>query len=245
MRNSRSNNQSNLHAYLGQTLKEFLQWQGLNPDQYLFGFDEEAADWIMKPQGSTIVFNTYLLKTCSVEFFILVITHEFFHTRQGLYRKEDVKIMKNSWAAADMRRFDIEADVVAAQFLKEARGYSEEDYFLLYATGRKYFREVELISGKFERFLGSLLSTYYLYDTSRRVVLSPSIDDYSLENKLSFQIFGDKDYMRYARISVETNVFNSLKNAWQPQIGDSESFLRMTKHAYVSISREIRHQQIH
>jgi hypothetical protein len=130
---------------------------------------EEAKreDWIMcaqDPYSHEVKFNTNILEKCSFDYFVNVILHECFHLfAHNVPNKTDVKRLRDDFGEDAMRLLDIEADFFVAEYLRDVKGYDLDRNLGTFYEGGKVFGDFKPRIGKFERFVGSVLSISNAY----------------------------------------------------------------------------------
>ena len=113
-----------------------------------------------------------------------------------------------------MRIFDIEADFATAQYYKEIQEYSFETWYSIQHEGQSVFKDTDIRRGKAERFIGSLLSIYGLYQNDSKTLYLPSISDHEITGKISLWIQGSKHHC-FEKIPVGDDELKSVIYAFE------------------------------
>src|SRR5919198_3497298 len=102
-----------------------------------------AADWIMWvrcPGDEEVLFNTHILRKCSLDYYKMVVLHECFHLFvQDLPNKEDAKRLKDDFGDEMMKLLDIEADYFTWLYYRERLQKNLIDILKLQYEGSKVF----------------------------------------------------------------------------------------------------------
>lgn len=153
------------------SLNDFTRW--LNslgvymveiPQTRLADFPFSTEDWLMNVDGDSVSFNTKVRGKCSFDCYQMVVLHESFHLMvQKIPNKGDATRIKDNFGDQLMKLIDIEADFYTALYYKEKLNYTLVKYLGLYFDGRTVFNDERIRPGKFERYIGSLLSVAKLF----------------------------------------------------------------------------------
>ncbi|MCU0431918.1 MAG: hypothetical protein MUC87_00525 [Bacteroidia bacterium] len=181
-------------------------------------------DWMMmvKPEDNTVSFNTLFRNRCSALFYKQVVLHEFFHLAvQKVPNKEDAVKLKDDFGDQLMKLIDIEADFFTALYMKERLNVDLVDYLELMYEGGQIFADSWIRIGKFERFLGSLLSITKLYiksindpsETPSHDLYLPCISPIYTESSLHILVIR-KEHIYFDQISAGYDDFVNLKRCY-------------------------------
>ena len=108
-------------------INSFLEWlrskmEASAAERYkVFEYpDPTEEDWIMKVHhdpDAKVSFNTYVTKSCSFDYFRMIVLHECFHLFvQDVPNKLDAKRLRDDFGSVMMKLLDIEADYYTALF---------------------------------------------------------------------------------------------------------------------------------
>jgi len=178
--------------------------------------------WFMRVnKNGDVAFNINILNRCSIEYYKLVVLHEYFHlVVQGVPNKEDAVTIKDDFGDVLMRLLDIEADYFAALYFKEKLGYSLVRFLSLYYEGNAVFASPRLRPTKLERFIGTMLSIINMYinseDTSNFKecdLYLPTIQAIYTENSLHVMVI-KKEHIYVTEISARYEDFANIKQCY-------------------------------
>lgn len=155
------------------TINDFIKWLRLKnvvqtapTIDRTFDFPYADEDSIMKVDvdKNEVSFNTYISNKCSFEYYKIVVLHEFFHLEvQKVPNKDDATKIKDDFGSVLMKLIDIEADFYVALYLKEKLNYTLVKYWAINHEGGTVFVDKWIRAAKFERFIGTLLSTSKMF----------------------------------------------------------------------------------
>lgn len=178
-------------------------------------------DWLMKMDDGSVSFNKYITKKCTFEYYVTIVIHEFFHLAvQGIPNKEDAVRVKDDFGDAFMKLIDIQADFFTALFHKEVLKINLTTYLGFYYEGRNVFSDTWIRQGKFERFIGTLMTIFKMYDdhpgntpVSQFNLYLPTIGPISTENSLHILKFS-REHIMVISANVSSNEFTELKSCY-------------------------------
>lgn len=214
-----------------ETLNEFIDWMihrkiisSSSKVQHTFEMPHANADWVMqvKPEKNSVSFNTFILEQCNIDFFRIVVLHEYFHlVVQKVPNKDDATKIKDEFGDELMKLIDIEADFYTALFLKEKLDYSLIDYLKIKYTGSTVFRDKWVRAIKFERFIGELLSVSKMFMTYPKKedevtafdLYLPTISPIYTEDSLHILVV-KKEHILFEEIKASYSDFAKLKNRY-------------------------------
>lgn len=198
-------------------LNEFSSWLQENDVldiqatiESTFDFPFENSDWVMKVNESknSVSFNTDLIRLVSFEYLNLVYIHEYFHLIvQKVPSKDNVTKIKDDFGGELMKLIDIEADYYTARFFKEKYAWDLQKYLSVYFIGRNVFLDAWIRPGKFERFIGSMLSVIKLFKeiTPKYILYLPTIGPIYTEESIRIIVFNSKNvYFKSTQADNET-----------------------------------------
>ena len=178
------------------------------------------ADWLIKmDEDGAISFNTYISRKCSFGYFRTIVLHEFFHLAvQNVPNKNDAVKVKDDFGETLMKLIDIEADFFTALYHKEVLGIDLVEYLKFYYEGRNVFSDSWIRQGKFERFIGTLLSIFKMFidhPNNKQVVRKydlylPTIAPIYTESSLHILVIG-RDHIYVDAINASYSDFVDLK----------------------------------
>ena len=213
-----------------------------------------AADWIMRPKGSEVQFNTYLIANCTFEYFRMVVLHECFHLFvQNVPNKSDAKQLRDDFGDGFMRLFDIEADYYTAMYYKEVRHASLVDLFALFHQGSKLFGDPSIRVQKLERFIGSVLSIANAYfknpgskQTKENDLYLPTISNMPTEERIHILI-SRTNHFALGDIQADYQDFVTMKKCYTGSDGKSveeyvESLVQFARKALSADSAAMHYQ---
>ena len=187
-----------------------------------FDFPFENSDWVMKvdEKKNSVSFNTDLIRIVSFEYLKLVFIHEYFHLIvQTVPSKDNVTKIKDDFGGELMKLIDIEADYYSASFFKENHNWDLNKYLKVYFIGRNAFIDTWIRPGKFERFIGSMLSIIKLFKDSepKYTLFLPTIGPIYTEESIRIIVFNEKNvYFKNVQAS------NGLITEWKELYNNQE-----------------------
>lgn len=208
-----------------EVIKEFIK--SMKSD-YEHEMVTEDADWFMKtlPGTNKLIFNDNLKDVAGNQYFTTILVHETFHAiRQGIPNKEDVKSVKAVLGDSVMLELDIEADYYTAEFFQEKYGVTIDEFIGFLYDGRETFKSSGFHQGKFERFLGSLVTLINYKNTKQKALFFLRFNLHTIGNQVVVKI--TRNYLNIANCSIPDEKMDLLKKLYQ----EPESF---TKEEYVS-----------
>ncbi len=185
-------------------------------------FPFSNSDWVMNVnlERKTVSFNTFMINATSLDFYRIVMIHEFFHLAvQGVPHKENVTKIKDTFGGELMKLIDIQADVFTALFLREVLNYDLHKYLSLLFEGRSAFNDSWIRPPKLERFIGSILSvgrvllTHSQGDLREYHCYLPTISPLYTEKCLRLLIFKN-EFMLYKDVEITLTEINDLKRCY-------------------------------
>ncbi|MDP1803378.1 MAG: hypothetical protein Q8L81_18590 [Bacteroidota bacterium] len=225
-----------------QSLNGFTKWlneigvlKALEGNKRLVDFPFSTQDWLMQVEGDTVSFNTEVRKKCSFDYYKMVVLHESFHLMvQKIPNKGDATRIKDNFGDQLMKLIDIEADFYTALYYKEKLNYTLVKFLGLYFDGRTVFNDERIRPGKFERYIGSLLSVAKLFIEYPKVdskdieydLYLPTIAPVYTESKLHVLVIRKK-HIYLDEISATHDDFVKLMSCYK----DVNDF---TKQAYIT-----------
>ncbi|KAA5533969.1 hypothetical protein [Paenimyroides baculatum] len=189
----------------------------------------QNEDWIMDfdTEENKVSFNPIMRNKVSFEFFEIVILHEFFHLLvQGVPNKDDVTKIKDYFSADFMSLIDIEADFYVALYLKETKFFNNRDYWNLYfENNSKIFNGKWIRNKKIERFIGSMLTIYDLFqnDLISFNLYLPSITSILTDDKLKILLIS-KNCIYFTERKLDITTFEKIKEMYSNNINEFEDF---------------------
>lgn len=118
-----------------------------------------ADDWIVRVRTGHVEINTYLAARCTFDSFVVICIHELAHVFvQGIPNKIDAQQVRDSYGDHMMVLFDIQADVLAAEFMRSTYGVDITGMLGIYYDTGRVFADQPIRTWKLERFLGTVLT---------------------------------------------------------------------------------------
>ena len=207
-------------------LNEWLIEDGITKEKFdvenikIEPFSDE--DWTMKvitddKNKQIVSFNPNIIRLCNVEYWEMVILHEYFHlVVQKVPNKEDALKIKDTFGSDFMSLIDIEADFYVASYLKQKKKISAEEYWKLCYHGSSVFSDKWIRTKKFERFLGSLLSInkMFLNDSPTFDLYLPTISPIYTEESIMILVI-KREHISFEEIFADYEDFKKLKNIYK------------------------------
>lgn len=214
---------------LQQSVRDFLTWLlgKLDPmpsrkyDSFAF-VGPDAGDWFMDvpTDGSPVKFNTHALKTCSFEYYRMIVLHECFHLlTQDVPNKLDAKRLKDDFGETMMILLDIEADFYTYLFYREVFNYSFVDFQKISFEGIKTFSDKSIRFPKFERFIGTQISIFNHYIVGRgrdRDLYVASIRNVATEEKVHLLI-SKATHFQYTEANLDQSDLKRIRVSYSPE----------------------------
>jgi hypothetical protein len=211
------------------SLNDFFNWlleKNIVDQKFVFDQTFELPyadeDWIMvvDEKKGKVSFNTYISEKCSFEYYRIVVLHEFFHlVVQKVPNKEDATKIKDDFGGELMKLIDIEADYYIALYLKEKYNYSLVKYWAVNYEGGTIFIDKWIRTIKFERFIGTLLSTCNLFLTDVKKqhdfyeLYLPTLNPIYTESSLHIIVL-KKTHIYFTEIEAKYDDFVKLKECY-------------------------------
>jgi hypothetical protein len=200
---------------LTKTLYGFVLYQGLSPSDYTFKYVDDPGDWFIGTiDGKTVTINTNILNRCSYDYFTSIAIHELHHLIVGgLPNKSDAKSARAHYGDLGLRIIDIEADLAVFSYMVECQNAQHRDFLKVLHEGQLIFRDPKIIKGKFERWMGTILSSYH-YSLNRITrIIVPNIDPMALDASVAVLVIDS--IHRYAQLPFALEKFNDVKFLFQ------------------------------
>lgn len=218
-------------AKLQQSVRDFLTWLlgKLDPipsrkyESFLF-VDPDAGDWFMDVpgDGSSVKFNTNALRSCTFEYYRMIVLHECFHLlTQDVPNKLDAKRLKDDFGETMMILLDIEADFYTYLFHREVFNYSFVDFLRASFEGIKTFADRSIRFPKFERFIGTQLSIFnhYIFGRGRdRDIYLASIKNVATEETVHLLI-SKATHFQYAEAKLDQADLKRIRLSYSSEEG--------------------------
>jgi hypothetical protein len=138
------------------------KWLGRTPAMYsrAIHFPEPTADdWIVRVKSGHVEINTQLGTRCTFDSFVVICIHELAHVFvQGIPNKIDAQRVRDSYGDHMMVLFDIQADVLAAEFMRSVYRIDITGMLGIYYDTGSVFADQQIRTWKLDRFLGTVLT---------------------------------------------------------------------------------------
>lgn len=210
-------------------LRDFITWLNIKKTILLEFTYEPTQEWVVISDETRTIytFNLGLEEVAGVPYMKTILIHSFYHVLvQNVQTKDEVKKIKDSFGDDGMRTIDIEADFYTAKFLHSVYHFTIEDFYSTIYDGSSTFKDTEARIGKFNRFIGTMLTVYNYFINGSKILYHPKLVE--LSPKIFLYML--KENIRVQTIELSESDIKQLKRLYhKPYLFKKEEYVKLCK----------------